>query len=63
MAPLILRLEINGQPLRWIPWQEAIILQTKQMVAWDAGEQTFTFRGGRNRLTGERSRVSTSVLI
>ena len=24
MQPLILRLELNGQPLRWIPWQEAI---------------------------------------
>ena len=63
MAPLILRLELNGQPLRWILWQEAVVLQTKKMVAWDAGEQTFTFKGGRNRITGERSRVTVSSII
>jgi 5-methylcytosine-specific restriction endonuclease McrA len=63
VTPLILRLEINGQPLRWIPWQEAIILQSRDRVAWYAGDQTFTFWGGRSRATGERSNITVNSII
>ncbi|NKC13218.1 MAG: HNH endonuclease [Gammaproteobacteria bacterium] len=63
MSPLILRLEINGQPLRWIPWQEAIVLHTRDRIAWCAGEQSFTFWGGRSRETGERSCVNINSII
>jgi 5-methylcytosine-specific restriction endonuclease McrA len=63
VSPLILRLEITGQPLRWIPWQEAIVLQSRDMVAWYAGEQQFTFLGGHNRLTGLRSKVTVNSII
>jgi hypothetical protein len=60
---LILRLDITGQPVRWIPWQQAVMLQAKRMIAWDAGEQVFTFRGGVNRLTGEQSRITVNSII
>ena len=63
MTPLILRLEINGQPLRWVPWQEAIVLQARDMIAWSAGEQSFTFYGGLNRRTGTQSHVTVSSII
>ena len=61
--PLILRLDVTGQPVRWLPWQLAVVLQSRKMIAWSAGETQFTFYGGTNRMSGERSSVSISSII
>ena len=61
--PMILRLDITGQPLRWIPWQQAVVLQAKEMIAWYAGENAFTFRGGFNRASRRRSQVTVNSII
>ena len=61
--PLILRLDVTGQPVRWLPWQVAVVLQSRNMIAWSAGDTQFTFRGGINRLTGTRSSLSVSSII
>lgn len=63
MSVLILRLDITGQPLRWIPWQEAVTLHAREMIAWNAGDTVFTFFGGVNRGTGRRSSVTVSSII
>jgi hypothetical protein len=63
VSALILRLDITGQPLRWIPWQQAVILHAREMIAWSAGDTEFTFHGGTNRLTGMRSVVSVNSII
>ena len=63
VTPLILRLDITGQPLRWIPWRVAVVLDTRSMIAWNAGDHLFTFRGGFNRLSGEQSVVTISSII
>ncbi|MDX1432555.1 MAG: HNH endonuclease [Gammaproteobacteria bacterium] len=63
MAPLILRLDVTGQPLRWIPWREAVLLDSKEMIAWSAGDHSFTFHGGINRLSGARSSVTVNSII
>ena len=62
-TPLILRLDVTGQPLRWIPWRDAVVLDTRSMIAWNAGDHVFTFRGGFNRVSGEQSIVSISSII
>ena len=61
--PLILRLDVTGQPVRWIPWQYAVLLESRAMIAWAAGAQNFTFRGGTNRISGNRSRVTVSSIV
>lgn len=61
--PLILRLDVTGQPVRWMPWQVAVVLDSRSMIAWSAGDNQFTFRGGISRATGERSAVSVSSII
>ena len=61
--PLILRLDITGRPQRWIPWQHAVILDAREMIAWTAGERTFTFYGGINRLSGCRSHITVNSII
>lgn len=63
VTPLILRLDVTGQPLRWIPWRVAVVLDTRSMIAWNAGDHTFTFHGGINRISGEQSVVTISSII
>lgn len=63
MDPLILRLDVTGQPLRWIPWRDAVLLDFKSMIAWNAGDHSFTFNGGLNRLSGKRSSITVSSII
>lgn len=63
MTPLILRLDISGTPVTWIPWQDAVCLHSRGMIAWTAGKQKFTFHGGICRRTGRRSTVDISSII
>lgn len=62
-SPLILRLDISGSPITWIPWQDAVCLYAKDMIAWTAGDHAFTFWGGTCRHTGERSSVEINSII
>lgn len=61
--PLILTLDAYGQPHRWVTWQHAIFYYAKDLVAWDAGAQSFTFFGGISHLTGDRSSVTANSII
>jgi hypothetical protein len=61
--PLILTLDTHGTPLRWVSWQHACVYVARDQVAWDAGDNIFTFHGGISRVTGERSSLSTSSII
>ena len=61
--PLILRLDISGMPMTWIPWEDAVSLYSREMVAWTAGESMFTIKGGISRLTGNRSQVTVNSII
>ncbi|MFT7460133.1 MAG: hypothetical protein ACI909_002821 [Planctomycetota bacterium] len=63
MPPLILRLDISGKPVTWIPWQTAVCLYSRDMIAWTAGQQSFTFHGGFNRRSGERSVIDINSII
>ncbi|MEX2353968.1 MAG: HNH endonuclease [Gammaproteobacteria bacterium] len=63
MSPLILRLDIAGMPVTWIPWQDAVNLYCRDMVAWTAGNHEFTFHGGISRMSGIRSRVDVNSII
>jgi 5-methylcytosine-specific restriction endonuclease McrA len=61
--PLILRLDVTGQPVKWIPWQEAAVIYARKMVAWTAGDKVFSLRGGTSRLTGEQSIVTINSIV
>lgn len=61
--PLILALDIGGQPNRWIGWQDAVTYHAKNLVEWSLGEATFTFRGGENANTGKASAITTASII
>ena len=61
--PLILTLDTNGIPHRWITWQHACFYYAKNQIAWAAGEHAFTVQGGYNRISGERSKIAASSII
>lgn len=63
LRPPILRLDIMGKPVKWIPWQNAACLYTRDMIAWTAGESMLLCRGGINRNTGKRSVLELNSII
>jgi len=61
--PWILRCDVAGRPLRWIPPSEAVVLYSRELVSWECGLSTVTLHGGWNRVTGLRSSVSVNAII
>ena len=61
--PLILTLDANGVPHRWITWQHAVWYYAKDSVAWETGSDAFTVSGGKCRETGEVSHITASSII
>ena len=59
----ILRLDVSGMPVGWIPWQEAACLYVKDLVAWEVGEHQFAIRGGYSRITGTQSFININSII
>lgn len=60
---LILQLDSQGQPVKWITWQDAVVYHAKQLVSWSSGSAAFMARGGHNRITGHQSVIETSSII
>ena len=63
MIPLILRLDISGQPQGWMPWEEAVMAYSKDRVSWTAGENVFRIYGGVNRANGQRSFLDIHSIV
>lgn len=63
MAPLILALDVAGNPHQWITAEDAACYYTKQLVAWDFGSEGCVLRGGTSRITNEQSRLAMSSII
>lgn len=63
MIPRILRLNVAGQPIEWIEWQEAVCLYARELVVWSLGDRIRQVRGGVSRLTGRRSEINLSSII
>jgi hypothetical protein len=59
----VLALDVNGAPNRWIDRETACVYYAKNLVAWEIGDDSFTFRGGNNRITGMQSRIVTAPII
>jgi len=61
--PLILRLDVTGQPVKWIDWQEAANIYARDCVAWTAGENSFELHGGISRIDGKQTLLSVNSII
>lgn len=62
-APKILRLDIGGQPVGWLSWQQAAVLYSLGKIAWTHGDNTFQIHGGHCRLTGLQSQIVVHSIV
>lgn len=60
---LILALNSGGQPHDWITWQDAVVLKYKNLIAWELGEKTFSFRAGISKKTGHRTVIDVPSIL
>ena len=61
--PLILQLDVAGNPVRWIDYEECAYYIVKDLVAWTPSNGAFTVYGGQNRITNARSFLDMSTII
>ena len=61
--PRILRLNIAGQPVDWVSWQEAVCLYARNLVSWTVGDVLLQVRGGHSRLDSSRSTMDIHSII
>lgn len=61
--PLILKLDVSGQPVEWIHWREAAAQYCRETVRWGLGARKITLYGGWRRDTGERSVLHIDTII
>lgn len=61
--PLVLQLDVAGNPHSWINYEKASYYVAKDLVAWEATEQNFTLKGGQSRLTGRQSEMTINTII
>jgi len=54
-APRVLRLNVSGQPVEWVSWQEAVCLYARELVVWTHGDAILRLRGGHSRFDGSQS--------
>ena len=63
MQTRILRLNLAGQPIDWLHWEEAVCMYARDLVVWTLGDMVRTVQGGINRITGVQSKVELPSII
>lgn len=61
--PLILKLDITGNPDSWINHEEAIRLYASERVVATLGTERFVFRGGINALSNIQSKIEVGSIL
>lgn len=61
--PLILQLDMAGNPCRWITYEDAAYYYAKDLVAWTVGDNEYTIRGGTSRVTCSQSKMDLNTII
>jgi len=59
----ILRLNLAGQPISWLGWEEAVCMYARDLVVWSMGDVVRQVQGGISRLSGMRSVVELPSMI
>lgn len=61
--PLVLQLDVAGNPNRWITYEQSAYYYSKELVAWSMGQVDFTLTGGTNAVTGDRSKLTMNTIV
>jgi hypothetical protein len=62
-APRILRLNLAGQPVDWVSWQDAVCLYAREIVVWTLGDAILRIRGGHSRLDCAQSHIDIHSIV
>lgn len=63
MAARILRVDMAGQPVEWLDWEQAVCLYSRELVGWTLGDIVYRIHGGQSRLTGRQSVVEVHSIV
>lgn len=63
MEARILRLNLAGQPVEWLHWRQGVCLYARDLVCWTLGGIVRQVKGGKSRLTGDRSVIKLPAII
>lgn len=61
--PLILQLDMAGNPCRWITYEDAAYYKAKNLIAWTVGDEGYTIYGGKNRISLQQSSMDLNTII
>jgi 5-methylcytosine-specific restriction endonuclease McrA len=61
--PLVLKLDIAGNPDKWITYQDSAYYAAKDLIAWSMAPIAFTLHGGTNAETGLQSTLEMNTII
>lgn len=61
--PLVLQLDVAGNPQQWITYETSAYHMSKDNVAWSMGSVDFDIYGGTNAVTGLQSTLSINTII
>lgn len=61
--PLVLALDVAGQPGRWINYEDSAYYYAKGRIAWEMAPVEFTLRGGTNVATGKQSTLTINTIV
>lgn len=61
--PLILQLDVSGNPTRWITYEDAAYYHAKNLIAWTVDDDAYTIYGGKNRVTSSQSSMDLNTII
>ncbi len=59
----ILRLNVAGQPIEWLNWEQAVCMYARELVVWTMGDTVREVYGGTQRLSGKRSYFDIPSII
>lgn len=62
-APLILKVDAHGRPVRWLRWETAATIYARENVLWSGGNTAYILHGGINRISGRKSILELSSII
>lgn len=63
MSARILRVDMAGQPVEWLDWEQAVCLYARDIIGWTHGEVVYRVRGGLSRLTRRQSLIEVHSII
>lgn len=61
--PLILKLDVAGNPRAWITYERAAYYYAKDLVAWTMSNDGYRIYGGISQLTGKQSFMDLNTII